>query len=74
LNDRARAVAGRLVSSRPVGGIELFSTWFAGGAYQKHRDDNIWYRYDPLRRPGLRLPGFRPCEYSRAGGRPLSLL
>jgi AraC-like DNA-binding protein len=32
-------VAGWLVSSRPAGGVELFSAWFAGKAYQKHRHD-----------------------------------
>ena len=32
-------VAGWLASSRPVGGVELFSAWFAGEAYQKHRHD-----------------------------------
>src|SRR5512132_796012 len=32
-------VAGWLVSSRPAGGGELFSAWFAGEAYQKHRHD-----------------------------------
>src|SRR5919106_6850338 len=32
-------VAGWLVSSRPAGGVELFSAWFAGEAYQKHRHD-----------------------------------
>src|SRR5437867_599282 len=29
-------------------------------------------RCDRLRRPGLRLPGLGPCEYSRAGGRAVS--
>ncbi len=33
------AAAGWLVSSRPAGGVELFSAWFAGKAYQKHRHD-----------------------------------
>src|SRR5881296_2572977 len=32
-------VAGWLVSSRPAGGVELLSAWFAGEAYQKHRHD-----------------------------------
>src|SRR5256712_9387154 len=32
-------VAGWLVSSRPAGGVELFSAWFAGEAYQRHRHD-----------------------------------
>jgi len=32
-------VAGWLASSRPRGGVELFSAWFAGEAYQKHRHD-----------------------------------
>src|SRR3989442_14445959 len=32
-------VAGWLVSSRPAGGVELLSAWFAGKAYQKHRHD-----------------------------------
>jgi len=32
-------VAGSLVSSRPAGGIELLSAWFAGAAYQKHHHD-----------------------------------
>jgi hypothetical protein len=27
------------VSTRPAGGVELFSAWFAGEAYQKHRHD-----------------------------------
>ena len=31
--------AGWLVSARPAGGVELFSAWFAGEAYQKHRHD-----------------------------------
>src|SRR5437773_1445691 len=31
-------------------------------------------RCDRLRRPGLRLPGLGPCEYSRAGGRAESLI
>jgi AraC-like DNA-binding protein len=30
---------GWLVTSRPAGGVELFSAWFAGEAYQKHRHD-----------------------------------
>src|SRR5437762_6537250 len=32
-------VAGWLVSSRPAGGVELLSAWFAGKAYQRHRHD-----------------------------------
>jgi len=32
-------VAGWITSTRPVGGVELFSAWFAGEAYQKHRHD-----------------------------------
>lgn len=32
-------VAGWIASTRPVGGVELFSAWFAGEAYQKHRHD-----------------------------------
>jgi AraC-like DNA-binding protein len=32
-------VAGWLVSSGPARGVELFSAWFAGEAYQKHRHD-----------------------------------
>ncbi len=32
-------VAGWIASTRPVGGVELFSAWFAGAAYQKHRHD-----------------------------------
>src|SRR5205814_1937519 len=32
-------VAGWLDSSGPAGGVELFSAWFAGEAYQKHRHD-----------------------------------
>ncbi len=32
-------VAGWLASSGPAGGVELFSAWFAGAAYQKHRHD-----------------------------------
>ena len=28
-----------IASTRPVGGVELFSAWFAGEAYQKHRHD-----------------------------------
>jgi hypothetical protein len=34
-----RTVAGRIASTRPVGGVELFRAWFAGEAYQKHRHD-----------------------------------
>lgn len=33
------STAGWLVSSRAAGGVELFSAWFAGEAYQKHRHD-----------------------------------
>ena len=32
-------VAGWVTSTRLVGGVELFSAWFAGEAYQKHRHD-----------------------------------
>lgn len=32
-------VAGWITSTRPVGGVELLSAWFAGEAYQKHRHD-----------------------------------
>ena len=32
-------VASWITSTRPVGGVELFSAWFAGEAYQKHRHD-----------------------------------
>jgi AraC-like DNA-binding protein len=32
-------VAGWIACTRPVGGVELFSAWFAGEAYQKHRHD-----------------------------------
>src|SRR2546426_3746498 len=32
-------VAGWISCTRPVGGVELFSAWFAGEAYQKHRHD-----------------------------------
>ena len=31
--------AGWLAASRPASGIELFSAWFAGEAYRKHRHD-----------------------------------
>ena len=34
-----RTVAGWLASAKPAGGVELFSAWFAGEAYQKHRHD-----------------------------------
>src|SRR5712692_463540 len=34
-----RTVAGWLASSKPASGVELFSAWFAGEAYQKHRHD-----------------------------------
>src|SRR5262249_54884873 len=34
-----RPVAGWLASSGPAGGVELFSAWFAGEAYRKHRHD-----------------------------------
>jgi hypothetical protein len=33
------AVASWITSTRPVGGVEFFSAWFAGEAYQKHRHD-----------------------------------
>ncbi len=33
------AVAGWLASWRPADGVELFSAWFAGVAYRKHRHD-----------------------------------
>lgn len=33
------ATASWIVSTGPAGGIELFSAWFAGEAYQKHRHD-----------------------------------
>jgi AraC-like DNA-binding protein len=33
------STAGWLVSSRAAGGVELFSAWFAGEAYQTHRHD-----------------------------------
>jgi AraC-like DNA-binding protein len=32
-------VGGWIASTRPVAGVELFSAWFAGQAYQKHRHD-----------------------------------
>ena len=32
-------VAGWIACTGPVGGVELFSAWFAGAAYQKHRHD-----------------------------------
>ena len=32
-------VTGWIASTRPVGGVELLSAWFAGAAYQKHRHD-----------------------------------
>jgi hypothetical protein len=32
-------VAGWIVNTRPVGGVELLSAWFTGRAYQKHRHD-----------------------------------
>jgi AraC-like DNA-binding protein len=32
-------VASWIASTRPTGGVELFSAWFAGEAYQKHRHD-----------------------------------
>jgi AraC-like DNA-binding protein len=31
--------AGWIASTRRIGGVELFSAWFAGEAYQKHRHD-----------------------------------
>jgi AraC-like DNA-binding protein len=34
-----RRIPGWIASTRPVGGVELFSAWFAGEAYQKHRHD-----------------------------------
>jgi AraC-like DNA-binding protein len=33
------AVAGRIASTRPVEGVELFRAWFPGEAYHKHRHD-----------------------------------
>jgi AraC-like DNA-binding protein len=33
------AVTGWIVSTGPARGVELFSAWFAGKAYQKHRHD-----------------------------------
>jgi len=33
------AVAGWIASTRPAGGVELFSAWFAGEAYQRYRHD-----------------------------------
>src|SRR5256885_12835370 len=35
----ALPISGWLDSSGPAGGVELFSAWFAGEAYQKHRHD-----------------------------------
>ena len=32
--------AGWLVSARPAAGVELFSAWLAGEAYQRHRHDS----------------------------------
>ena len=32
-------VASWIASTGPAGGVELFSAWFAGEAYQKHRHD-----------------------------------
>src|SRR5436189_800321 len=32
-------VEGWIASARRVGGVELFSAWFAGEAYEKHRHD-----------------------------------
>jgi AraC-like DNA-binding protein len=32
-------VEGWIAAARPVSGVELFSAWFAGEAYQKHRHD-----------------------------------
>jgi AraC-like DNA-binding protein len=32
-------VEGWIAAARPVGGVELFSAWFAGEAYRKHRHD-----------------------------------
>src|SRR5438034_6409811 len=34
-----RPAAGWIASTGPAGGVELFSAWFAGEAYQKHRHD-----------------------------------
>jgi AraC-like DNA-binding protein len=31
--------AGWIASTTPIGGVELFSAWFAGEAYEKHRHD-----------------------------------
>ncbi|HEV2360021.1 MAG TPA: AraC family transcriptional regulator [bacterium] len=39
VRSRRGTVAGRIVSTKPVGGVELFRAWFAGEAYQKHRHD-----------------------------------
>jgi AraC-like DNA-binding protein len=33
------AASGWIASTRRIGGVELFSAWFAGEAYQKHRHD-----------------------------------
>ena len=33
------SVAGWIASAGPVGGVELFSAWFAGEAYRRHRHD-----------------------------------
>jgi AraC-like ligand binding domain len=33
------AASGWITSTRRIGGVELFSAWFAGEAYQKHRHD-----------------------------------
>src|SRR5438128_5877173 len=58
-------VGGWISCTRPVGGVELFSAWFAGAAYQKHRHDTYAVG---LTDSGVQVFGYRGSTHASTPG------
>ena len=58
-------VVGWISCTRPVGGVELFSAWFAGAAYQKHRHDTYAVG---LTDSGVQVFGYRGSTHASTPG------
>jgi len=58
-------VAGWIACAKPVGGVELFSAWLAGDAYQKHRHDTYAVG---LTDSGIQMFGYRGSTHASTPG------
>ncbi len=65
-------VAGWITCTTPAGALELFSAWFAGEAYQKHRHDTYAIGVTDSGVQVFDYRGAVHASYSRADGRAVS--